>query len=74
MKAEKVRNLYKLKGSTQVSEVVIVSKKAEEGFCLWHQRLGHMSEKGLQVLMNHKFLPDFKSLKLEFCKNCVYGK
>ena len=24
--------------------------------------------------MNHKFLPDLKSLKLDFCKHCVFGK
>lgn len=29
MKAEKVRNLYRLKGSTQVSEATIVSEKEE---------------------------------------------
>ena len=66
MKDEKVGNLYRLKGSTQVSEAAIVSDKAEEGSRLWHQRLGHMSEKGLQVLMNRKLLPDLKSLKLDF--------
>jgi len=37
MKVEKVGNLYKLKGSTQVSEAEIVSEKEEEGTCLWHQ-------------------------------------
>ena len=47
MKAEKVRNLYRLEGSTQVSEVAIVSDKTEEVSHLWYQRLGHMSEKGL---------------------------
>ena len=52
MKAEKVKNKYGLKESTQVSEATIVSEKVEEGSRLWHQRLGHMSEKGLQVLMN----------------------
>ena len=52
MKAEKVGNMYRLKASTQVSEATIVSEKVEGGSHLWHQRLGHMSEKGLQVLMN----------------------
>ena len=47
MKVEKVGNLYRLKGSSQVSEAAIVSDKAEEGSRLWHQRLGHMSENGL---------------------------
>ena len=74
MKAEKVGNLYRLKGSTQVSEAAIMSDKAEEGSRLWHQWLGHMSEKGLQVLMNRKLLPEFKSLKLDFCKYFVFGK
>ena len=36
MKAEKVGNIYKLKGSTQVSEVAIVSEEEEEGTRLWH--------------------------------------
>ena len=74
MKAEKVGNLYRLKGSTQVSEAVVASEKEEAGTHLWHQRLGHMSEKGLQILMKHKSLPDLKSLKLDFYKHCVYGK
>jgi len=74
MKAEKVGNLYRLKRSTWVSEAATVSKKEEEGTCRWHHRLGHISEKGLHVLMTHKLLPDLKSLKLDFCKHCVYGK
>ena len=74
MKVEKVENMYRLKGSTQVIEATIVSDKAEDGSRLWHHWLGHMSKKGLQVLMNRKFLPDLKSLKLDFCKYCVFGK
>jgi len=30
MKAQKVRNIYRFKGSTQVNEVVIVLEKEEE--------------------------------------------
>ena len=33
-----------------------------------------MSEKGLKVLVNHKLLPNLKSLNLNFCKHCVFGK
>jgi hypothetical protein len=33
-----------------------------------------MSEQGLKVLTNRKLLPSLKSLKLDFCKHCVYGK
>ena len=40
---------------------------------LWHQRLGHMSERGLQVLMNRKLLPYLKSMDLMFCRHCIFG-
>jgi hypothetical protein len=33
-----------------------------------------MSEKGLQVLLNCKLLPNMKSLNLKFCKHCTFGK
>ena len=46
MKVKKVGNLYRLKGSSQVSEAAFVSEK-EEGTRLWHQQLDSMSEKGL---------------------------
>lgn len=36
MKAEKVGNLYRLKGSTQVSEAAVASEKKEAGTRLWH--------------------------------------
>jgi len=33
-----------------------------------------MSDKGIQILMKCKSLPDSKSLKLDFYEHCVYGK
>ncbi len=36
MKAEKIGNIYRLKGSTQVSEVAVASEKEEAGTHLWH--------------------------------------
>ena len=36
MKVENLRNLYRLKGCTQVSEATIVLEKEEEGTRLWH--------------------------------------
>jgi transposase InsO family protein len=33
-----------------------------------------MSEQGLKVLTDRRLLPSLKSLKLDFCKHCVYGK
>jgi hypothetical protein len=41
---------------------------------LWHHRLGHMSEKGMQILHKIIFFPDLKQIDLNFCEHCVYGK
>ena len=46
----------------------------ETGVALWHHMLGHMSEKGMQILHSRKLLPDLKQVSLELCENCVYGK
>ena len=40
---------------------------------LWHNSLGHMSQKGLSRLCNLKKL-DGKGMKLDFCNECQYGK
>jgi hypothetical protein len=65
MQATKIRNLYRLEGSIETIEAVVVSEEASEYTRLWHQRLGHMSEKGLKVLVNHKLLPSLKYLEFE---------
>ena len=39
----------------------------------WHMRFGHLSEKGLQELVKQG-LVDCDQAKLEFCKDCIYGK
>ncbi|KAJ9548930.1 hypothetical protein OSB04_021473 [Centaurea solstitialis] len=41
---------------------------------LWHQRLGHMSEKGMKMLVARGKLPDLKKVDSEFCESCVLGK
>jgi transposase InsO family protein len=41
---------------------------------LWHRRLGHISEKGLQVMSNQKLLGKDKISKVDFCEHCVLAK
>ncbi|KAK2967999.1 hypothetical protein RJ640_009208 [Escallonia rubra] len=41
---------------------------------LWHMRLGHMSERGMDVLSKQRFLGSKKTEKLDFCEHCVFGK
>ena len=74
MKAQRVGNLYKLIGKTQTNDTTLISEGVSGSTQLWHQRLGHMSEKGLQILMNRKLLPNLKTLNLMFCKHCIFGK
>lgn len=46
MKAIKTGSLYKLEGSIQVNEATVVFEEETKSTHLWHQQLGHMSEKG----------------------------
>ena len=61
-------------GRTQVNDTPLVSEEMSGSTQLWHQRLGHMSERELEVLMNRKFLPNLKTLNLMFCRHCIFGK
>lgn len=74
MKATKVGNLYRLEWSIEMNEATMVSKEANESTYLWNQRLGHVSEKGLKVLINYKLLTSLKTLNLNLCRHCVFGK
>ncbi|GKB16537.1 retrovirus-related pol polyprotein from transposon TNT 1-94 [Tanacetum coccineum] len=41
---------------------------------LWHQRLGHMSEKGMEILASKGRIPDLQKAVVGFCEPCVLGK
>ncbi|GKA58056.1 putative RNA-directed DNA polymerase [Tanacetum coccineum] len=41
---------------------------------LWHQRLGHMSEKGMKILASKGRIPDLQKAVVGFCEPCVFGK
>nr|GEW51349.1 zinc finger, CCHC-type [Tanacetum cinerariifolium] len=41
---------------------------------VWHKRLGHISEAGLQVLEKQGLFGKKSLGKLDFCENCVLGK
>lgn len=81
MRGVRIGTLYKMQGSTVVDgcnssmvpengvENLVVSG---EKTMLWHQRLGHIGEKGLRIL--HGKGMNNSSLDFDFCENCVYGK
>jgi transposase InsO family protein len=77
LKARKtVANMFVLMGETHHgAEASIASASpAEEKTMMWHQKLGHMSEKGLKVLSDQKLLPGLTKVTLPFCEHCVTSK
>ena len=50
--------------------MAVIDDKTEN----FHKRLGHMSKKGLEVLLERDELPGLKSLDLELSEHCLYGK
>jgi len=58
LKARKtIANMFVLMGETHhgVEASIASVSPAEEKTMMWHQKLGHMSEKGLKVLSDQKF-------------------
>ena len=43
---------------------------------IWHQRLGHVGEKGLRALQGKGMAEGMNDCTLDFdlCENCIYGK
>jgi hypothetical protein len=70
-KGEKVGTLYLCIGNAN-SSISLTSTGVDT--TLWHHRLGHMSEKGMQILHKRNLLPDLKQVDLDFYEHCVYGK
>lgn len=72
-KGPKIETLYRLTTMIERSDTTAVAK---EGISvdLWHRHLGHMSEKGLKILMGKDLLPGLKSYNLDLCEHCIYGR
>ncbi|CAL9003904.1 unnamed protein product [Prunus brigantina] len=52
-----------------------VNALTEDSIELWHKRLGHMREKGLQILTKREALTGMKkSMPLKSCTHCLAGK
>jgi len=72
-KGPKTRTLYTLKALIGKSDLVVVTKQGNSADP-WHKYLGHMSEKGLKILVGKNLLPSLKSYNLDLCKQCICGK
>ena len=67
---KKERTLYMTFGFRASTSVA--SSELDVG--VWHWRLGHMSEKGIKIMLSKDKLSGLKSIDLNFCEDCVYGK
>jgi transposase InsO family protein len=72
-KGPKTGTLYTLKTLIGKSDLAAVTKEGNSAD-LWHKRLGHMSEKGLKILVGKNLLPGLKSYNLDLCEHCIYGR
>eukprot|EP00253_Pinus_taeda_P023266 PITA_23266 len=72
-KGPKPGTLYTLNTLIGKSDLAIVTKEGNSADP-WHKCLGHMSEKGLKILVGKNLLPGLKSYKIDFCEHCIYGR
>lgn len=69
-RSKKEGTIYLTNNST--SFIAVADKGIDSN--TWHYKLGHMSEKGMKILHSKSKLEGLKSLDLEFCEDCVFGK
>ena len=62
--------LYMTFGSE--ASISVALSKLDAG--VWHQRLRHMSEKGMKIMLSKDKMSGLKCIDLNFCEECVYGK
>ena len=62
-KGKKLNTLYVIEAKLHKKEINVVQKDAS--IELWHRRLGHINEKGLQTLARKQFLPNFQGMPLK---------
>jgi hypothetical protein len=88
LKGVQFGTLYKLEGSTIsdgcnssiVHDIGVEEERTPtvsgEKVMLWHQRLGHIGEKGLRLLHGKGMVEGMSncSLDFDFCEHCLYGK
>ena len=68
-RGKKSGTLYKTAGACH-----LITVAANENPNLWHQRLGHMSEKGMKIMHSNGKLPGLQSVEIDMCEDCILGK
>ncbi|RDX98319.1 hypothetical protein CR513_18772, partial [Mucuna pruriens] len=69
-RGKKISRLYWIKALVAKDSVNAMDMEAS----LWHQRLSHISEKGLNCLSKKDMFPGLKNAELEKYSHCMSGK
>ena len=59
--------------TTESGDMVVVAA-GNDDVCLWHNRLDHMSQKGMKELLSKGKLPELKNVHFDMCESCIMGK
>ena len=59
--------------TSSLRDTIVVTEVSTDT-SLWHRRLGHMSEKGMKMLLSRGKLPELKSIDFDMCESCILGK
>ena len=66
---KKTGTLYMTSSARDIIGVV----EASTDKSLWYCRLGHMSEKGMKMLLSKGKLPELKFVDFDMCESCILG-
>ena len=53
---------------------MVVIAATNDDSSLWHNKLGHMSLRGMKELLSKEKLPKLKNVHFDMCESCVMGK
>ncbi|GKC34495.1 gag-pol polyprotein, partial [Tanacetum coccineum] len=54
--------------------MILVASPSHRVAVTWHQKLGHMSEQGMKILVERKLLHGLTNVSLPLCEHCVISK
>lgn len=73
MRGSLINGLYLLEGKPIVKSHAL-SVKHQDNSMLWHLRLAHISDRGLQELRKQGLIDDASCSYLKFCEECIKRK
>lgn len=69
----KHEKLYLLQGKPEISNSMTVERRKDDTV-LCHRRLGHISQKNMDILVKKGYLDRKRVSRLEMCEECIYVK